>query len=124
MKFTLSWLNQFTATGSLTPAQIADRLTMLGLEVDSVEELFADLDQIVTARVTAVSKHPDADKLTVCEVDDGNGSIQVVCGAPNVRAGTVSAPAPARGQPAGATEQALQELRRFAERAGLYGRQQ
>ena len=91
MKFTLSWLNQFTATGSLTPAQIADRLTMLGLEVDSVEELFADLDQIVTARVTAVSKHPDADKLTVCEVDDGNGSIQVVCGAPNVRAGMVSA---------------------------------
>ncbi len=44
---------------------------MLGLEVDSVEELFADLDQIVSARVTAVSKHPDADKLTVCEVDDG-----------------------------------------------------
>jgi phenylalanyl-tRNA synthetase beta chain len=91
MKFTLSWLNQFIATGSLTPAQIADRLTMLGLEVDSVEELFADLDQIVIARVTAVSKHPDADKLTVCEVDDGNGSVQVVCGAPNVRAGMVSA---------------------------------
>ena len=91
MKFTLSWLNQFIATGTLSPAQVADKLTMLGLEVDSVEELFADLDQIVTARVTAVSKHPDADKLTVCEVDCGDETVQVVCGAPNVRAGMVSA---------------------------------
>ena len=49
MKFTLSWLNQFIATGTLSPAQVADKLTMLGLEVDSVEELFADLDQIVPA---------------------------------------------------------------------------
>ena len=91
MKFTLSWLNQFIATGTLSPAQVADKLTMLGLEVDSVEELFADLDQIVTARVTAVSKHPDADKLTVCEVDCGDETVQVVCGAPNVRVGMVSA---------------------------------
>lgn len=91
MKFTLSWLHQFIATGTLTPAQIADQLTMLGLEVDTVQELFGDLDQIVTARVATVSKHPDADKLTVCEVDAGDGLIQVVCGAPNVRAGMISA---------------------------------
>ncbi|WP_303722491.1 YtpR family tRNA-binding protein, partial [Malonomonas rubra] len=91
MKFTLSWLNQFVSTKGLTPAQIADRLTMLGLEVDSVEELFAELAPIVTARVTEVSKHPDADKLTICTVDTGEESVQIVCGAPNVRAGMVTA---------------------------------
>jgi len=87
MKFTLSWLNQFISTEGYTAAQISDRLTMLGLEVDSVEELFVDLTPIVVARVTEVSKHPDADKLTVCSVDNGEEVVQVVCGAPNVRAG-------------------------------------
>ncbi|MDD2463892.1 MAG: phenylalanine--tRNA ligase subunit beta [Desulfobulbus sp.] len=91
MKFTLSWLNQFVSTQGLTPAQIADRLTMLGLEVDSVEELFADLAPIIIARVTEVSKHPDADKLTICTVDTGEECVQIVCGAPNVRAGMVTA---------------------------------
>ena len=85
MKFTLSWLNQFVATGTLTPAQIADKLTMLGLEVDSVEELFADLDQIITARVVSAAKHPDADKLCVCRVDTGEGELkEIVCGGTNL----------------------------------------
>ena len=64
---------------------------MLGLEVDSVEELFAELAPIITARVTEVSKHPDADKLTICTVDNGEECVQIVCGAPNVRAGMVTA---------------------------------
>ncbi|MGE4559090.1 MAG: YtpR family tRNA-binding protein, partial [Desulfobulbus sp.] len=91
MKFTLSWLNQFVTTQGLNAAQIADKLTMLGLEVDSVEELFSDLAPITTARVTEVNKHPDADKLTICTVDTGEESVQIVCGAPNVRAGMVTA---------------------------------
>lgn len=91
MKFTLSWLNQFLSTQDLTPAQIADKLTMLGLEVDSIEHLFADLEPITTARVLAVDKHPDADKLTICRVDTGEETIQVVCGAPNVHAGMLTA---------------------------------
>jgi len=91
MKFTLSWLNQFISTEGLTSAQIADKLTMLGLEVDSVEELFVELEHITTARVTEVNKHPDADKLTVCSVDTGTEIVQVVCGAPNVRAGMLTA---------------------------------
>jgi len=91
MKFTLSWLNQFISTQGLTAVQIADKLTMLGLEVDSVEHLFADLEPIATARVTAVNRHPDADKLTVCKVDIGDETIQVVCGAPNVHAGMLTA---------------------------------
>ncbi len=91
MKCTVSWLQQFTSTEGFTPAQLADRLTMLGLEVDSVEELFTALDGIVTARVVSVAKHPDADKLSLCQVDTGAEQIQVVCGAPNVRAGMISA---------------------------------
>jgi len=91
MKFTLSWLNQFISTEGLTPAQIADKLTMLGLEVDSVEELFVELEAIVTARVQTVARHPDADKLTVCTVDTGAEIVEVVCGAPNVRSGMVTA---------------------------------
>lgn len=91
MKFTLSWLNQFISIDGLTAVQIADNLTMLGLEVDSVATLFAELEPITTARVTEVNKHPDADKLTVCSVDTGEEIIQVVCGAPNVRAGMLTA---------------------------------
>lgn len=91
MKFTLSWLNQFISTEGQTSAQLADKLTMLGLEVDSVEELFVELEQITTARITEVSKHPDADKLTVCAVDTGDEIVQVVCGAPNTRVGMLTA---------------------------------
>ncbi len=91
MKFTLSWLNQFISTEGLTSAQLADKLTMLGLEVDSVEELFVELEQITTARIREVNIHPDADKLTICEVDTGTEIVQVVCGAPNVRVGMLTA---------------------------------
>ena len=91
MKCTTSWLEQFVSLQGHTPQQIADRLTMLGLEVDGVEELHAGLDALITAKVLEVSKHPDADKLSVCRVDTGSETIQVVCGAPNVRAGMVSA---------------------------------
>lgn len=91
MKFTRSWLNQFTSTQGLPSSEIADKLTMLGLEVDSIEELFEELEQITTARITDIHKHPDADKLTICTVDTGDQSIQVVCGAPNVRVGMLTA---------------------------------
>lgn len=91
MKFTLRWLNEHIDTHGLSATQIADKLTMLGLEVDSVIPLFADLDAFTTARVTEVAKHPDADKLTVCTVDTGAETIQVVCGAPNVKAGMLTA---------------------------------
>ena len=64
---------------------------MLGLEVDSVTPLFENLESILTAKVTAVERHPDADKLTVCSVDTGTEVIQVVCGAPNVRTGMTTA---------------------------------
>ncbi|HEB49505.1 MAG TPA: phenylalanine--tRNA ligase subunit beta [Desulfobulbus sp.] len=91
MKFTLSWLSTFVSIDGLDPDQLADRLTMLGLEVEAVEKLYQGLDAILTARVVSVRPHPDADRLTLCDVDTGQETVQVVCGAPNVRAGLVTA---------------------------------
>ncbi len=91
MKFTLSWLSEYVSIDGLNPDQMADRLTMLGLEVEVVEKLYAGLDAIVTAKVLSVQKHPNADRLTLCEVEVGDETVPVVCGAPNVRAGLVTA---------------------------------
>lgn len=87
MKFTYGWLQDYIDTADLTPEQLAEKLTMLGLEVEGITKPFAELNQIVTAEVEAAKKHPDADKLSVCMVNDGNEVRQIVCGAPNVRAG-------------------------------------
>ncbi len=90
MKFTLSWLQEYVNTDGLTAAQIADHLTMLGLEVDSVEDLFTELAPLKTARILKASAIPDSDHLQVCEVAVGDETLQIVCGAPNARAGLVT----------------------------------
>lgn len=87
MKFTLNWLKNYIDTGDLTPEQLADELTMLGLEVDSVTPLFQDLAALKTGIVVSREKHPDADKLSLCQVQIGDETHQIVCGAPNVREG-------------------------------------
>ena len=90
MKFTLSWLKDHLDTDA-TLAEIVERLTAIGLEVESVDDKAA-LKPFVIARVLTAAKHPDADKLQVLSVDTGSGSpIQVVCGAPNARAGLIGA---------------------------------
>ncbi len=87
MKVSLSWLREYISV-DLESSKMADELTMAGLEVDSVEERFDYLDNIVIARVDEDKKHPNADKLSVCQVDAGKDElIQIVCGAPNVREG-------------------------------------
>ncbi len=91
MKFTLSWLSEYVSIDGLSPEQMADRLTMLGLEVDAVQKLYEGLEGIVTAKVLSVQKHPNADRLTLCEVEVGDETVPVVCGAPNVRQGMVTA---------------------------------
>lgn len=91
MKFTLKWLNEYVPLDGLTADQIADGLTMLGLEVDAVVDMAGGLGGVKTARITGVKKHPDADRLTLCMVDTGMDIVQVVCGAPNVREGMVAA---------------------------------
>ncbi|MCK9296648.1 MAG: phenylalanine--tRNA ligase subunit beta [Desulfobulbaceae bacterium] len=103
MKFTFDWLRQFVDV-NLTPHELADRLTMAGLEVDAVEEIFAGLDGVKVAEILSVSPHPDADRLVVCQVAVGAEKVQVVCGAPNARAGLFSALAlPGATLPSGVT---------------------
>jgi phenylalanyl-tRNA synthetase beta chain len=91
MKVTLSWIKEYISV-DLEPDEIASKLTMAGLEVDSVEDLYAYLREILVAKVLEVKKHPDADKLSCCVVDTGSKTpAQIICGAPNVRPGMYSA---------------------------------
>ena len=89
MKTTLSWLKEHLDTDA-TIGEIAERLIMLGHDVESVEDRAASLDGFVVARVLKAEPHPNADRLRVCLVDAGGGpdaEVQIVCGAPNARAG-------------------------------------
>ena len=87
MKFTFAWLKEHLDTDRPL-AEIADKLTMIGLEVERIEDKGKALAPFVIARVVEAKQHPNADRLRVCMVDTGAGTpIQVVCGAPNARAG-------------------------------------
>ncbi|AWK87827.1 phenylalanine--tRNA ligase subunit beta [Azospirillum thermophilum] len=86
MKFTLSWLKDHLETDA-TLDQITEKLTALGLEVEGVEDRSKELAPFRVAQVVSAEKHPDADKLRVLTVDTGSEKLQVVCGAPNARAG-------------------------------------
>ncbi len=94
MKFTLAWLKEHLDTDAAVGA-IADKLTMIGLEVESVEDRGASFAPFKIAKVISAEKHPNADRLRVCKVDAGGGTqIQVVCGAPNARTGMIGVFAP------------------------------
>jgi phenylalanyl-tRNA synthetase beta chain len=87
VKFTLSWLKEHLDTDASLDA-IVDKLTMIGLEVERVEDKGKALAPFSIARVVSAEQHPNADRLRVCMVDTGTGEpVQVVCGAPNARAG-------------------------------------
>jgi phenylalanyl-tRNA synthetase beta chain len=87
MKFTLSWLKDHLETDA-DAATIAEKLTSIGLEVESVEDAGTRLKEFTVAYVISVEKHPNADKLKLCMVDTGSGTpTQVVCGAPNAHTG-------------------------------------
>jgi len=86
MKFTLSWLKEHLDTDA-TPAQIGERLTAIGLEVESITDPGAALKDFIVGEVVSAEKHPNADKLRLCSVSDGKDTLQIVCGAPNARAG-------------------------------------
>jgi phenylalanyl-tRNA synthetase beta chain len=87
MKFTLSWLKDHLDT-TTTATEIAEKLTDIGLEVESVEDAGARLKDFTVAYVVSAEKHPNADKLKLCMVDTGEGTpVQVVCGAPNAHTG-------------------------------------
>lgn len=86
MKVTLNWLKQYVEF-NWSPEELTERLTMLGLEVEGVAKLAGEFDGIVVAQVLTRDKHPNADKLSVCRVNDGAGERQIVCGAQNFKAG-------------------------------------
>ena len=87
MKFTLDWLREHLETDRPL-ADIVEKLSMIGLEVEGVEDRAEALASFRVAHVVSAEKHPDADRLQVCQVDFGDGDpVQVVCGAPNARAG-------------------------------------
>ena len=88
MKFTLSWLKQHLATDASLDT-ITDTLNRIGLEVEGIRDPGAALAPFQVARVLSAERHPQADKLQVLQVDAGDGPLQVVCGAPNARAGLV-----------------------------------
>ena len=95
MRLTLSWLKEHLDTAA-TLEGIVDKLTMIGLEVESVHDPAEQYAPFRLVRVLSADKHPNADRLHVCIVDSGDGTrVQVVCGAPNARAGMIGVFAPA-----------------------------
>ncbi|MGM0768967.1 MAG: phenylalanine--tRNA ligase subunit beta [Pseudomonadota bacterium] len=86
MKFSEQWLREWV-NPDLNTQELMDQITMAGLEVDGFEPVAGQFSGVVVGEVLAAEPHPDADKLRVCQVSNGEGTVQVVCGAPNVRAG-------------------------------------
>ena len=90
MKFSENWLRQHVAT-TASRDELAATLTAIGLEVEELTVLGEGLDGVVVARIVECAKHPEADRLQVCQVDAGTGALlQIVCGAPNARPGLVA----------------------------------
>ncbi|MBE7010779.1 MAG: phenylalanine--tRNA ligase subunit beta [Ruminococcaceae bacterium] len=87
MKIPMSWLNDYTDIAGITPAEYNHRMTMTGSKVEGIENQGENLVNVVTGRILEISKHPDADKLVVCQIDVGNETLQIVTGAPNVKVG-------------------------------------
>ncbi len=89
MKFSEAWLREWVHA-PVSREELLEQLTMAGLEVEACEPVAPPSTGVVVGEVVSVSPHPDADKLSVCEVNDGENHLQVVCGAPNVRVGLKS----------------------------------
>ena len=86
MKFSEQWLREWV-NPAIDSQELMDQITMAGLEVDGSEPVAGNFEGVIVGEVTRVEPHPDADKLRVCQVSNGKESVQVVCGAPNVREG-------------------------------------
>jgi phenylalanyl-tRNA synthetase beta chain len=87
MKFTYNWLKQYVDF-NWSPEELAEKLTFAGIEVEEVVSLGGKIpEQVVIAQILSSEKHPNADKLSVCRVNDGNGERQIVCGAKNYKVG-------------------------------------
>ena len=89
MNISLNWLREYVDF-DLTPIELGEKLMMLGTEVESINQLSEGLDNIVVGRIVNVRKHPQADKLVLCDVDVGKEELQIVCGAPNAQESLVA----------------------------------
>ena len=87
MNTSLSWIKAYVPDLDVTAQEYTDAMTLSGTKVENYEEMDADLDKIVVGQIDKIEKHPDADKLIVCQVNIGTESIQIVTGAPNVHEG-------------------------------------
>ncbi|HEV2842235.1 MAG TPA: phenylalanine--tRNA ligase subunit beta [Chthoniobacterales bacterium] len=87
MKFSVNWLREFVDLPSNVD-ELAELLTLAGIEIEGIEKRGANFDHVVVAQINASSQHPNADRLSVCQVDDGSGQTrQIVCGAKNYKVG-------------------------------------
>jgi len=104
MKITYNWLKSYVDF-SWSPDELSQRLTMMGIEVEGMEKRSGDFENIVVAQIVSFQKHPNADKLAVCRVNDGIGERQIVCGATNFKDGDkVPLALPGCSMPVGAGE--------------------
>ena len=87
MNTSLSWIKMYVPDLDVTAQEYTDAMTLSGTKVEGFEELDADLDKIIIGQITKIERHPDADKLIICQVNLGNESVQIVTGAPNVKEG-------------------------------------
>ena len=87
MKFSVNWLREFVDLPDKID-KLAELLTLAGVEIEGIEERGAKIDKVIVAQIKESSRHPNADRLTVCVVDDGSGQTrQIVCGATNYKVG-------------------------------------
>ena len=87
MNTSMSWIKMYVPDLDVTAQEYTDAMTLSGTKVEGYEKLDADLDKIVIGQIMKIEKHPDADKLIVCQVDIGTETVQIVTGAPNVKEG-------------------------------------
>ena len=87
MNTSLSWIKMYVPDLDVTAQKYTDAMTLTGTKVEGFEKLDADLDKIVIGQIEKIEKHPDADKLIICQVNIGTETVQIVTGAPNVKEG-------------------------------------
>lgn len=87
MLVSLNWLRNYVNLGSTTPEELAEKITKSGIEVDGIEYIAEKSTDVVVGYVDVCEKHPNADKLNLCQVDTGEEKLQIICGAPNIAQG-------------------------------------
>ena len=88
MKISLSWLKQYVDI-DVAPQELCDRMTMAGFEIEEMQDLSQSMRNVVVGRIEKLEKHPDADRLKICQVNVGDRTVQIVTGADNVFAGAL-----------------------------------